>query len=295
MSPHDDERIRTLRAGEGHDGLRLVQVNRRASILLYWLRGRRNGVGALELIRFLASPPCQVKARRLIAVVTPTGDVYRVWIRSVQYPLIWPRSVDLYWLYMVIAEQFYSRDWHYYETPETMVERGDVVADCGASEGLFTLRAACRAEKVFAIEPLPLWVSCMRQTFAEVSNVEIIECALADRPGSSTLHAGGLDSQLRPDGHIPVSVETIDNLFARRAIPVSYIKADLEGHDFRMLQGASETILTYAPRIAVTTYHDPVHADKMISFLRRLNGRYRFQVKGIDAGAGAPVMLHAWV
>jgi FkbM family methyltransferase len=196
---------------------------------------------------------------------------------------------------MVIAEQFYTSDWHYYETPETTVARGDVVVDCGASEGLFTLRVAFRAEKVFAIEPLPLWVNCMHQTFAELGNVEIVQCALADRPGSFTLQVGGLDSQLKPDGQIPVSVETIDNLFARRGIPVSYIKADLEGYDFRMLQGARETLLMYAPRIAVTTYHDPVDADKMISFLRRLNGRYRFRVKGIDAGAGAPVMLHAWV
>src|SRR5260370_33553133 len=149
-------------------------MKRRLSILLHWLRGNRNGVGKFELLRFLASPPCKYKARKVITSLKVANGNYVVELRGTTQPLVWPKAIDLYWLYMVLAEQYYPRDWHYYETPETRVLPGDVVLDCGASEGLFTFRAASRAKRVFAIDPLPLWVDCMRQTFRDYDNVEII-------------------------------------------------------------------------------------------------------------------------
>jgi FkbM family methyltransferase len=202
--------------------------------------------------------------------------------------------IDLHWLNQVLAEQSDPSEWHYYQVAETRVLAGDVVADCGAAEGLFALQAAQRAKRVFAIEPLPLWIDCMRATFRGVENVEILPYALSDRPGTQRIRASGLLTQLDPEGDIEVQVETVDNLFEGRGTEVSYIKADLEGHDLKMLEGAKETILHHAPRIAITTYHEVRHADHMRTFLRRLNPRYRFRVKGIDAQAGAPVMLHAW-
>ena len=270
-------------------------MNRRMAILLHWLRGRRNGVGGAELLRFLKAPPARVRARRLIEAIDEDTGMYRVHLLGLEEPLVWPKSVDLSWLYVVLAEQGYPGDWHFYEVPETSVRPDDVVADCGAAEGLFALLVARRAKRVYAVEPLPLWVECMRQTFERMDNVQILPCALSDQTGLLRLQSRGLSSRVDRDGDIEVPVETVDNLFLSRGIEVSYLKADLEGHDFKMLQGARHTIAKYAPRIAVTTYHDPAHAGLMMDFLRSLNGRYRFKTKGIETAFGVPVMLHAWV
>jgi FkbM family methyltransferase len=196
---------------------------------------------------------------------------------------------------MTLSEQTYADDWHFYEAPETAVEQGDVVADCGAAEGLFSLLVAERASRVYAIEPLPLWNECMRETFANSANVEILPHALAAETGRARLQGSGFTAHLSADGEAEVSVETIDNLFFRRGIPLSYLKADLEGQDFAMLLGARETIRTFGPKIAITTYHRPHHAQAMIDYLKALNRQYRFRTTGIEATTGAPVMLHAWV
>ena len=269
-------------------------MNRRLSVLLHWLHGRRNGVGAGDLLSFLTSPPSGFKARRVISSMEEQGDVYKVGLRGIASRLVWPKSIGLVWLYAIIAEQCSSKDWHVYETPETKVRRGDVVVDCGAAEGLFSLLVADRAARVHAIEPLPLWVECMRRTFESLPNVEVLPCALSNETGTATLEGNGIRSRLDSEGHFVVPVETIDTLFVKRGIRVDFLKADLEGHDLKMLQGASETISRYGPRIAITTYHEPSHANAMMELLRTLKPAYRFVTKGIEASTGAPVMLHAW-
>jgi hypothetical protein len=134
----------------------------------------------------------------------------------------------------------------------------------------------------------------MRQTFASVHNVQILPYALSSETSTGQLHGDGVTSRLT-SGELPdVTVETIDNLFFRQGIKLDLIKADLEGHDLKMLMGASQTISQHAPRIAITTYHESEHAQAMVDYLGALNRAYKFRVKGIDAAAGAPVMLHAW-
>ena len=62
-----------------------------------------------------------------------------------------------------------------------------------------------------------------------------------------------------------------------------------------MLAGAERTIARDCPKIAITTYHRAEHAREIEAFLHRVEPRYRVRTKGIDAGTGSPVMLHAWI
>lgn len=268
-------------------------VHRRLAVLLHWLAGRRNGVGARELLKFLVTPPSRFRAQPLIRTIQEEKDVYRVHLVGIAEPLVWPRSINLSWLYATLVEQGYPEDWHFYQTPETSVHPDDVVVDCGAAEGLFALLVAKHAKRVYAIEPLPLWIECMRQTFHNTPTVEILPYALSNENGYSQIQSCGFMSRIDVDGDVKVTVATVDDLFFRKGIRVSYLKADLEGHDLKMLQGARETIATYTPRIAITTCHEPRHAAMMIDYLTSVNRRYRFRTRGIEARAGAPVMLHA--
>jgi hypothetical protein len=95
-------------------------------------------------------------------------------------------------------------------------------------------------------------------------------------------------------GAITIRIDTIDNLFFRQGIEINYIKADLEGYEVEMLHGASKTIESFDPKIAITTYHKTDHADKIHRFLKGINPKYKFKLKGLHA-SGSYVMLHAWV
>jgi FkbM family methyltransferase len=277
-----------------------MAFTRRIRTCSHWLAGRRNGVSPVELARHVATPPCTVKARRHIVSVTGSGEQLVIRLRGVDRPLFWPNGVDLYPLYMVIAETREPADWHYYEVPETRVTSDDVIADCGGAEGIFALYAAPVARHVYVIEPSPLWTGTLEQTFAGAENVTVVPAALGSAPGEAYLSGGALDSGVTdaPDAAgkaARVAVQTLDGLFYDCGRPLTYLKADLEGYELEMLAGGERTIAANLPKVAITTYHRAEHAEAITDFLRRVDPRYEVRAKGIDADTGSPVMLHAWV
>jgi FkbM family methyltransferase len=262
------------------------------------MSGPRHGVSAGGLLRFLAGPRCQTIAAREIVGVEEAGDALAVRMRGFGFPLYFPKEMDFYHLQQVIAESHNAHDWHYYEIPETRVRPGDVVVDCGAAEGLFAALAAPRAARVYAVEPLPRFVTLLERTFAAVPSVTVVPVAVHARDGVARLSAGALDSAITPGGApgggTEVAVRSLDSLAAEWGEAPTYIKADLEGADVAALEGAREVIARATPRIAITTYHEADHAERITALLRAVDRRYAVRVKGI-AERGCPVMLHAWV
>lgn len=275
-----------------------MALARRLRAVSHWLAGRRNGVSPVDLARFFTAPTCTIKARPYIESVTQDGEHLAVRLRGVDRPLYWPVGLDLYPLYMVVTEMRDVTGWHYYEVPETRVTPDDIVADCGAAEGIFALHVSPRAHHVHAIEPSPLWTATLERTFAGADNVTVVHAALGAATGEAFLAGGALDSTVSAaaaSGGERVRVETIDRLFHDAGQPLTYLKADLEGYELEMLAGAERTVRAYLPKIAITTYHKAEHAQAITDFLRQVDPRYQVRVKGIDAETGAPVMLHAWV
>jgi FkbM family methyltransferase len=275
-----------------------MALPRRIRVFSRWLTGHRNGVSATDLARFLTGPTCAVESRQFIESITEQGDDIVVRLQGVGRPLHWPKGEALYPLYMVLAETLNPRNWHFYEVSETRVTDDDIVADCGAAEGIFALLVHSRAKCVYAIEPSPHWTASLRRTFDDATNVTVLPVAVGATPGEAYLAGGALDSAVSVDGRVggrAVVVETIDRLFADRDCPLTYLKADLEGFELEMLEGARRTIARYRPKIAITTYHQADHAERIAAFLRDVEPGYRVRTKGIDADSGSPVMLHAWV
>ena len=87
------------------------------------------------------------------------------------YPLYYPKEMNLRSLYVVITESLYANNWHYYQIEQTQVGPEDVVIDCGAAEGLFSLLTAGKCKKVYIIEPLPAFVELLKLTFYKMNNV----------------------------------------------------------------------------------------------------------------------------
>jgi FkbM family methyltransferase len=275
-----------------------MALARRFRVVSHWLTGHRNGVSASDLTRFLTGPTCTVESRQYIESVVEDEEGATVRLRGVERPLRWPKGEGLYPLHMVLVETLDPRNWHFYEVPETRVSADDIVADCGAAEGIFALLVHSRARQVFAIEPAPHWTASLERTFGDATNVTVVPVALGATPGEAYLSGGALDSVVSSSeaagGHAVV-VETIDRLFADRDQPLTYLKADLEGFELEMLEGARRTIARYRPKIAITTYHRADHAERINEFLLQVDPEYRVRTKGIDADTGSPVMLHAWV
>lgn len=112
----------------------------RFRILFHWLLGRRHGVTIGNLIKNITAPRFKQRAEEYIQSLDEDLDDYIVQIKGCSIPLYFPKAVGLDALYHVIPEICDKEDWHYYEVPETRVKPNDIVVDCGAAEGLFTLK-----------------------------------------------------------------------------------------------------------------------------------------------------------
>jgi FkbM family methyltransferase len=255
-----------------------------------------------DLLGELFRSTCTMRAKPQISKIVDAGDYKLIYLRNMGYPLYWPRDIPLYNLYMVISESLYEDGWHYYEVPETKVKPGDVVLDCGAAEGLFTLKNLEHAQCI-VIEPSPVFIGSLAKTFDDKSNVQIIPCALSSKAGKAYLSPGTINSFLtnvrdkHPEGFLMVNTTTIDQLVVDLGLArVDYIKGDLESFELEVLQGAVETIINHKPKIAFTTYHERNDWKEMRDFVLSLVPNYAWRVKGLSylQKSPKPVMIHFW-
>ena len=271
-----------------------MPLSRRIGVVAQAVRHRSFGGPPAAFLANLLAPPCRTLAKHRIASIQDGADGVRLTLRGLDGELWFPPGLPLHELYQVIAEQGYRWAWHRYEAAGTEVGASDVVFDCGAAEGLFAFLVCRRAAQVVCFEPLPEFQTTLKRTFSGMARVEVIPAALSDRTGTAYLRRDGFMSTLTDAPTADsVAVDTIDGFCARTGIVPTYLKADVEGHELELLQGARETIRQHRPKIAITTYHRRGDYQALTTLLRALRTDYRFTPSGFDAVSGEPVLLHA--
>ena len=74
-----------------------------------------------------------------------------------------------------------------------------------------------------------------------------------------------------------VQTVTIDDYVVRQKLPrVDFIKLDIEGAELQALQGASQTIKSFKPRLAISVYHKDDDLLLIPAWLDALGVGYRF-------------------
>lgn len=146
-----------------------------------------------------------------------------------------------------------------------------VVFDVGAHAGQFAKLFARLAERghVFAIEPGSYARAIMRVAIAlrRIDNITILPMALGAEPRLEVLHiplkaSGAVGFGLSHFGAVEprwsrvvseiVAQTTIDDLVAALALErLDFIKADIEGAELRMLEGAQRTLSRFHPRLLI--------------------------------------------
>ncbi len=167
-----------------------------------------------------------------------------------------------------------------YDSAGHGVRPGDVVLDCGANVGLFTMEAVRRgAALVVAIEPASDNVECLRRNAAhEIAAGKVVVCPKGVWNKDDVLplnvepnNTASYSVALRPRGSHPgpqVQLTTIDELVRDLKLErVDYIKMNIEGAEREALAGGASTIRRFHPRLTVAMQHrydDPQAIPRLV-------------------------------
>jgi FkbM family methyltransferase len=156
-----------------------------------------------------------------------------------------------------LAEGWYDHDWP--ELPEvaalrqTTLRPGARVFDIGAHQGVVALmlaREVGATGSVVAVEPNPHNVAAAKRNreLNAMAGVEIVEAAIADRPGSLTFNEGlngQLDDGSGAGGRRTVQAVTVDGLAERFGLP-NVVFLDVEGAEGLALMAAARVLASSA-------------------------------------------------
>lgn len=157
------------------------------------------------------------------------------------------------------------------------LKKDDVVIDCGAAFGEFTVCAAKKVGlngKVIVFEPNPSCFKILKDKInkKKLKNVILIKKGLFNKNGKSKITenivSGTIGSSMFPESSKSFSVfqktgkshfidvATLDHEFEKLKIDkIDFIKMDIEGAELEAIEGAKQIIKKYHPHLAIACYH----------------------------------------
>jgi predicted RNA methylase len=153
------------------------------------------------------------------------------------------------------------------------IKEGDLVVDCGAHVGIFTLRAlSADARYVLSIEPDPINFLFLRLNvnYLGLSNVEIINAAVGSKDEAA--------KEITPWGRkVIIPIRSIRSLVSQYNIDqIDFLKIDVEGAEIEVLKGLEGVKVNF---IAME-YHGKERKNKAEEMLKKMG----FKVISLDEG-----------
>jgi FkbM family methyltransferase len=160
------------------------------------------------------------------------------------------------------------------------IKKGEIIADCGAYIGEFTLYAAKAvgpSGKVIAFEPDPAIYKKLAANIAlnGLTNVTALNKGVWSKASTlkfvgDSLKGYSFMAADKDAGAIDVPVVALDDELKRLALPkVDFIKMDVEGAELEAIKGASGTLEAQKVDLAIASYH-PVDGVKSCYELEKI-------------------------
>lgn len=113
------------------------------------------------------------------------------------------------------------------------------IIDIGANIGLFTIFCSTIANKIISVEPTPAHCELLRFNTSTLSNVQVVEKAISDKPGDCLFYINDSNSTMnsfeyKTNKSIVVEATTLTDL-VKDLDSVDMIKVDIEGGELHAL------------------------------------------------------------
>lgn len=172
------------------------------------------------------------------------------------------------------------------------IREGMNIIDIGANIGALTLQFASKVSptgKVFSFEPSPVNFRYASKNISinSFNNIKLINEGLGNERTSAFLYNvnpnnRGMLRLLQPDENNnfekeEVQIDTLDNSMLKFSLPApDFIKIDVEGFEYKILQGAFKTLVNHKPMLFIELDDNNLreqnsNAKELIMFLNKLN------------------------
>lgn len=168
-----------------------------------------------------------------------------------------PSDEDAYEIFFTVYNSVYMLDQY---MARQRINKGNIVLDCGAHIGTFSLLASQLDAFVIAVEPLKINLSCLELLIARYGNIcmapgVVYDCnqqILFTLKDSRSTASG----RVTEDGEAVVRAMTIDTIADRLGLAsIDFIKMDTEGSEYNAIVGADKVLKEFGPELAITAYH----------------------------------------
>lgn len=173
-----------------------------------------------------------------------------------------------------------------YEYNDIRLKNGDTVFDMGANYGLFSSLALSKDCNVFAFEPTKrvndLYLKRLEGIYP---NLKVVSAAVSNKTGMANFYNFEVNSssngiiETKSDSVILVPTISIDEFVSQNKIKnVDFIKADIEGAERLMLEGATETLREFAPALSICYYHRLDDLKVLSKLILAANPNYEIEI-----------------
>jgi FkbM family methyltransferase len=168
---------------------------------------------------------------------------------------------------------------------DIMIHPGDTVLDLGAWAGDFAAYAAYKGATVYAFEPDASNQALLARTAALNAclsgHIRLVPCGVGAKSETLQFYSDGATgsgsrfAELGGGAVSSVSVVSLDDWTAENNIKADFIKADIEGFERHMLEGAQRLLREQAPILSLCTYHLPDDPRVMTDLILKANPAYK--------------------
>ncbi|MBK5446723.1 MULTISPECIES: FkbM family methyltransferase [unclassified Peribacillus] len=205
-------------------------------------------------------------------------------LRTVGYDL------QLFCISIGLSATFMDRQYEYDKiAPAIKARKADIVIDAGGCFGdtaLYFAHEVGENGHVYTIEFIPSNLEIMTKNLGLNENLKqritIVERPLWNVSNEKLYYmdqgaASSVSFTKTDDFNEETLTISIDDLVKERNIPkIDFIKMDIESAEMNALKGATQTIQTFRPKLAIAIYHQVNDFANVVNFIAELDLEYKF-------------------
>jgi len=129
------------------------------------------------------------------------------------------------------------------------ITKNDIVVEIGANIGEFTLAAADQAKQVYAFEPDPSCLDCLKLNTDQLENVQIVKKGASDKNKKLTFYVSSEDADssfIKPKKYtkkLEIDAIRLDTWMQEAGLDrIDFLKVEAEGAEIEVLKGLGDRI-----------------------------------------------------